>query len=265
MEGDSDWDTHLALVATLSDPQRRPSTEARQARRWALAGLVRCGTCGSRMDGRAQNRAVASGGTSERRQYVCNSANGGCSTVAITAPDLERHVIGWALDNAPEPDAEPDRGRASATAGDDADALRRLRELEERKRGLGGAYAEGLMTPAQVREATVLLDREIAETRGHLSSAERVPQPRTYLRTVGQFWDFVEGKTSELPAEGAEATNEFLRWAIDRVSVGPARARGIRFDESRVEITPRSELATGRKSRPGTGRKGRSRRSRSST
>jgi site-specific DNA recombinase len=235
-----DWETHLALVELLSDPQRRPAVEYRQSRRWPLAGLVRCGRCGSRMDVRSQTRPLAGGGAATRRQYVCSSRNGGCSEVAITAPDLERHVVAWALDNVPEP--EPEEARRPEQAAGETEVVRRLRELEERKRGLGGAYGEGLMTAAQVHEATVVLDAEIATARQQLAAAES-PRPRTLwkdrVRRMDEWWDFMEGRSAELDPEEAEGLNEFLRWAVDRVTVGPARARGVRFDPSRVSIRPR--------------------------
>jgi hypothetical protein len=56
---------------------------------------------------------------------------------------------------------------------------------------------------------------------------------------MDEWWDFMEGRSAELDPEEAEGLNEFLRWAVDRVTVGPARARGVRFDPSRVSIRPR--------------------------
>jgi len=236
------WETHLALVELLNDPLRRPAVEYRQSRRWPLAGLVRCGRCGSRMDVRSQARALAHGGTATRRQYICSSRNGGCSEVAITAPDLERHVVEWALDNVPE--SEPEEVRRPEQAAGEAEVVRRLRELEERKRGLGGAYAEGLMTAAQVHEATVVLNTEIATARHQLAAVES-PRPRTpwkdRVRRMDEWWDFMEGRTAELDPEEAEGLNEFLRWAVDRVTIAPARARGVRFDPRRVEVVLRSK------------------------
>jgi DNA invertase Pin-like site-specific DNA recombinase len=65
---------HDLLTLRLTDPTRRTiETKARQVgRRHVLAGIVRCGRCGCRLDGKVQHRA-----NGDRRQYVCTSANGG--------------------------------------------------------------------------------------------------------------------------------------------------------------------------------------------
>lgn len=227
-----DQDTHALLNSILRDPQRIPLTEARQSRRWALAGLVSCGACGTRMNGRTTMRQLRRGGEVERRRYVCASGRGGCGRVGITAPDLERHVIAAALDR-PEPvwPEEP----SPAIDEVDSQVVSQLRGLQDRKRELGVAFAEGQMTPAQVAAATESLDAQIGELRRSVPPAEP-RRPRTYLRTWGQFEDFMEGGADELTAE-VEATNETLRWLIEDVRVAPASRSGVRFETSRVEIT----------------------------
>jgi DNA invertase Pin-like site-specific DNA recombinase len=224
-----DADTHEALVAFLGNSQRRPLTEARQARRWALAGLVRCGSCGGRMDGRARTRKLRDGGKTVWRQYVCSSRAGGCGKIAIVAPDLERLVMRLALDQ-PEPEWPEERPQEPAV---DPAVLRKLAELHERVRSFGPAAGLGLMTPTQVKDATDVAEAEIRALRGSIPRAE--PQgPKTYIRTIGQFWDFMDGAVSEPPE--AEGINDALRWVIREVRVQPARSRGVRFDPTRVRI-----------------------------
>jgi DNA invertase Pin-like site-specific DNA recombinase len=226
-------DEHAAIVALMRDPARRPQIVA--ARRWALAGLVRCGRCGCRMQGNAQTRQLKRGGAALRRRYVCSTGAGGCSSVGITAPDLERHVISLAL-GAPEPEWEEVRPLADVGAA----ALRRLRELEQLKRELGVAYAQEQMTPAQVAAATEVLDREVGEVQRSLTTAAPQRRHRGHIRRVGEFWEFMDGLTGEPAADEVEGLNEWLRSVVREVRISPARAQGVRFDTSRVEVALRA-------------------------
>ena len=102
---------HELLNLKLNDPSRRRRVPALTEQRHVLAGLVFCGECGSRMGGRVQKRK-----NGRRRQYVCNSANGGCSRVGITAPDLEFFVIErahgyWEAKLGAEQDGRPEVSR----------------------------------------------------------------------------------------------------------------------------------------------------------
>ena len=225
-------DDHLALSALLRDSQRRPSAE-KTGQRWPLAGLCVCGRvgpngpCGVKLQGKSQARSPGD----TRRMYVCSGRAGGCASLGITAPDLERHLISLALE-LPEPlplaQYVPDEVRAKL--------LRQLRELEDRKRNLGLAFASGDMTAPQVRAATEVMDEEIASLQESLPPVDG-PRRHRYAKSIGDFWDFIEGRTKELPEEDREPVNAWLRSVIREVRVNPARARGIRFDASRVEVT----------------------------
>lgn len=236
-----DRDTHEALVAMLlGQPGRDLADDHRQIlRSWPLAGIVRCGECGQRMNGSAQERTRKSGEVVERRYYSCGVASGGCASVSIAAQYLERHVIEWALENAPDPGEDAGRAAAVPTA-DQSEALRTLRDLEERKRGLGGAYAEGLMTAAQVKEATVRLDADISRARAALTPVDSPRPTHAHLRRADAFWDFVEGRSAKLPQDEVEDLNAWLRWCVERVTVRKAKSKGARFDPARVRIEPRA-------------------------
>lgn len=230
-------DEHELLSVRLTDPSRRPVERSdRQARRWALAGFVYCALCGTRMDGRAQNRQLKSGEVRERRQYVCNSANGGCSRVGITAPDLERHVLAIALEkirSMPEP--EPDDPTPVPTERE-AELLRKMRELEERKDRIGDAIADGL-DPRQAQRSLSKLDEQLKTLRSELGQhATRPRRTRRYLATLDAPDRFLAGELSELPPEWLHAAHDLLADLGGRVKVKPARRQGVRFDPSRVEI-----------------------------
>lgn len=72
------------LRALLGDPARRTN---RAARRYLLAGLLRCGLCDARLVSRPRSDG--------RRRYVCAKGPGlvGCGGVAILADDLEQWLV----------------------------------------------------------------------------------------------------------------------------------------------------------------------------
>jgi site-specific DNA recombinase len=146
---------HELLKLKLNDPSRRPRVTPRTDQRHVLAGLVFCRECGSRMGGRVQNRK-----NGRRRQYVCNSANGGCSRVGITAPDLEFYVIERAYGRWEARLAAEGESEAEPSEVDDG-LLRELAELKTRKADLGTLFADGLMDASQVHAATKRLDERI--------------------------------------------------------------------------------------------------------
>jgi site-specific DNA recombinase len=227
-------DEHTLVTAALSDPQRRrgPRSE-RQVRRWALAGSVFCGQCGQRMDGRTQNRP-----SGLRRQYVCNSANGGCSRVGIDAVGLERLVLSEAYDRADGLEDEPDR-REPATSEAESEVLAQMRELEERRDQLADDLADGVLDRRTWQRAVRRIDDHLAELRGEIARATARPRrgPRTYVWAPGTPEDFFEGRVSELPDPWPAQFAALCGWLGCRIEVSKARARGIRFDPSRARIT----------------------------
>lgn len=230
-----DRDTHAALVATLAGNGKERAHEARRVMKWPLASIVFCADCGRRMQGALQQQLQKDGKTrKERRTYACGVATGGCGGVAIAAHRIERMIIQQAMEIAPE--VEESAGRpVELSTEQEKEALQKLRQLEDRKRALGGAYAEGLMTPAQVKEATVGLDAEIARLRPALVVSERLPT-FSHLRVAADFWDFMEGRTPKLPEAEAETVNEWLRWCVGRVVVRKAKRKGAAFDPGRVSV-----------------------------
>lgn len=229
-------DEHEALRARLNDPSRLVIERVdRQAKRWVLAGFVRCGNpeCESRLDGKTQHRSLRDGTPAVRQQYVCTSANGGCSKIAITAPDLERHVLAAALErmkDVPEPEPPaPER---------QTELLAELRTLEQRKDGLAHELADGL-DPRVVRTATADINARLAVLRAELARQAARSKPRRPKLWVSLDApdEFIDGSLPELPPEWIDATRSLLDYLGAAITVGRARSRGVRFDESRVSIT----------------------------
>jgi hypothetical protein len=189
------------------------------------------------MSGRVQNRK-----NGRRRQYVCNSGNGGCSRVGITAPDLELFVIEraygyWEAKLAEEQDDD------SESAEVDEELLRELAELKTRKTNLGLDYAEGLMDATQVHAASKRLDERISAIEKSMST--QLDRVGTAAASWSTFFANLEQdaaewesqlRAGELHRDEAAETNLWLRSLIRRVEVSKARAQGIRFDPERVSI-----------------------------
>lgn len=236
------WDSilseaeHELLKLKLNDPTRRPRVRATNEQRHVLAGLVFCKECGSRMGGREQTRR-----NGKRRQYVCNSANGGCSRVGITAPDLEMYVIErahgrWELRLA-------EGGNGSNRDPVDDGLLRELAELKNRKADLGTLFADGLMDATQVHAATKRLDERIGAIEKLMSTQLDRARPHAtswsdFLANLDRDADewAAQLRAGELPGEEAAETNLWLRSLVSRIEVSKARAQGVRFDPGRVAI-----------------------------
>jgi site-specific DNA recombinase len=235
-------DQHLLLVARLNDPSRRPiEREYTATRRWLLTGFVVCGRCGSKLAGRAQNRPTKTG-TTERRQYVCSSAQGGCSRLGITAPDLERYVLSAALarmDEVPAPPPDDDALPPIVTERE-SEALSEMRTLEARKDEMARQLADGLDARV-VKVALGEINARLDGLRAEIGRTTRRPR-RTF--TWMRDWDaperFVAGEITELPPAWHEQTRGLLEYLGCRATIGPARVQGVRFHPSRVEVTWRT-------------------------
>lgn len=243
-------DQHALLQALLTDPSRRPAERAADAvtRKHALAGLLVCGLCGTKLGGRVQTRRLKSGGEVVRRQYTCSSADGGCSSLGITAPDLERFVIEAALKRlGPEDAREAEVPTPPPLDDETLELLAEMRELEERRTHLAEDYADGRLDGRQVQTATRRLDERVAAIQRRLGSRPRRPS-RDYLEHLEEFGAFLDSKESELPRAEAERVNEWLREdVIVKIVVSPARAQGVRFDPARLKITWRAGRSKSRR------------------
>ena len=82
------------LRALLNDPQRRTN---RVARKYLLAGLLRCGACGTTMVARPRE--------DHRRRYVCprDPGRNGCGGTFILADDAETFIVEAVLNRTQQP------------------------------------------------------------------------------------------------------------------------------------------------------------------
>jgi hypothetical protein len=223
--GPARWDAIITPVETarvralLGDPARRLN---RTARRYLLAGLLRCDLCGATLIARPR-------GDGERR-YVCARGPGkpGCGKIAILAEPLERLIQDAVLYRLDSPElAAALRGQAPAT--DDAARLgAELGADEAQLEELAGAYGN-----RQVTFREYLAARRPIEAR--IEAAKRILARQSQLTPVVDYVGdgaTLRGRWASLPLSRQHAIVAAL---LDRAAVASAVRGRTAFDPSRVK------------------------------
>ena len=210
-----------AVVALLADPGRRKSLSNRP--RWLLAGLARCGVCGGTMRSATAHSNRRTG--THRNVYRCATAGGG--HVARTAVPVDEYVAAVAVERLSRADA-----RDLLTTGDDAPDAGELREeslaLRSRLESLALDFADGDLTPAQLRAATERLRERLATVEAQQASTSSAPVLADLVQAedVRAVWD-------GLPLSRRRAVVDLLM----TVTVLPVGRSGNAFDPDAVQIT----------------------------
>ena len=205
------------IRARLADPDRQTN---KTARRYLLAGLLKCSLCGERLVARPR-----AGGL---RRYACAKGPGfsGCGGTYINAEPLEPFIVEavlWRIDS-PELAAalngrqdEPDAERWQA----EADAARA--QLEE----LATAYGEQQITMGELLAARKPIEARLTAARKQLGKLTRTTALDGYLGNrdaLRETWN-----TLDLSRQRA-----IIAAVLDHVEVSPGRGGYNRFDESRL-------------------------------
>ncbi|MGW3658376.1 recombinase family protein [Streptomyces sp. NPDC005151] len=211
-------------------PSRRGSlrsVELREPdREYLLAdGLGLCGECAQHLVG-----SRTSAGTPSYRE-----GRGGCGKVRITASLLEEHVAEHVLGELLRPGAlaamEEARERIAVEAGQ---VRAQIAALQEKRAELAEPYSEGQLS----RDAFVAADRRIGENlkveRARLRYLEQaVGVPLGGVDDLARWWEHA-------PFRSKRALVLLL---LEKVTVYPARARGVRDVDDRVQLTWRTAIA----------------------
>ncbi|WP_326737093.1 recombinase zinc beta ribbon domain-containing protein [Streptomyces sp. NBC_01022] len=193
-------------------------------------GLTECADCGQRMSGSRTGAGSPS--------YRCQSnfeGRGGCGKVRINATRLEDHVAEYVLGELARPGAQAALESARETMATEAQqAIVRIASLEGARTELAGPYAEGQLS----RDAFVAADRRI----GRDLKAERAR-----LRYLEQGVDVPLGGIEDLARWWEHAPFASKRGLVlllvEKIQVRPARARGVRDVDDRVNLVWRTALA----------------------
>lgn len=208
---------HHRLLAAVTRPQRNPA-----AGKALLAGLARCGVCGSTLVTRRRH-------TDRVRYYACEKGPGkqACGHVHITAEATEELAAELALAAIDSPELA--LAIAAEGAESDADGLRaRVRDDEASLAQLTrDHYVERILPRAAFLVARDELEARIAADRRLL---ER--QGGSMLASV---LGAVENAREQWNARDIEWRRAFLASVLDRLEIMPkGKANAGRFDPERV-------------------------------
>jgi site-specific DNA recombinase len=211
--GKAPWPAILAadvadrLAALFADPRRR-SAPASLAVKYLLSGLAICGRCGERM--------FATPSTGGRMLYRCGSTH-----LSRGLADVDNLLTETVIARLSRKDAV-----RLFVADVDLDALRgRAVELRERRDGLAGLLADGLLDVAAVKVQARKLTDEISELARQIAAATSSP-----LAAVAG--------TPDVRAAWHALTLTQQRGILDTlltVTILPA-GKGIGFDPAQVKI-----------------------------
>ena len=157
-----DQDSHVRLVAVLTDPARRTSP-ASSAVRHLLSGLARCGVCGGPM------RALSGGRQGRQPTYVCEKGYHVRRSQAAV-DDLVTAVVVARL-------AQPDAATAFATADDGAaqEAADKAAAVRARLDAAADAYAQGSIDGLQLTRISARLRPELEQATQLARNASAAP------------------------------------------------------------------------------------------
>lgn len=212
-----DHATHQRLRAKLLDPARRTNTTAR---RYLLAGFLRCGRCDARM--------VARPRADKRRAYVCASGPGfgGCGKMGVLAEPLEAEVAGilFAWVDVPAVERAVERARED---GDDQALLDAIQRDEAELEQWAVDAVEQRVTRGQMLAATQRLNARVEATRRQLV--------RRHDDRTAAAWDGQGGALrAAWPGWSLDKKRALLATYIEHITIGPA-IRGLnRFDRDRL-------------------------------
>lgn len=213
-------------------PSRRGSVRLGEAREpdyeyLVSTGTAECSECSTPLTG---------GRTSAQSpSYRCQTSRGGCGKVRINAALLEDHIGEEILGELARPGSRAALEQARDQAEGETQRLRAcIAALEGSRTELAEPYASGAVS----RDAFVAADREITH---------RLKNARSKLRYAEQLAGVPLGGVEDLARwwEHAPRASKrtLLLLLVEKVVVHPARARGVRDVEGRVELVWRTAHA----------------------
>lgn len=210
--------TSERLRALLLDPERRTS---RPVRRYALAGLLRCGKCDTALVSRPR-----SDGT---RRYVCPTGepHGGCGGAVTLADPLERWIaeaVLYRLDS-PQMARAMQGAKRDDAAADDAQA--ELAAAFGRQDELAAMFAAGDITRREWLTAREPIETQVARAKKRVARFSRAPLIDEYVGHSSRLrkrWDSLN----------LDRQRAIIAAVLDHAIVGPAVRGRKTFDPSRI-------------------------------
>lgn len=222
--GPARWDALITptetarLRALLGDPARRLN---RTARRYLLAGLLRCAHCDAKLIARPRDDGA--------RRYVCARVPGrpGCGRIAILAEPLEALIQEAVLYRLDSPEVAAALRGAPADDDEAAAAANALEADENQLEELATAYGNRQVTFAEYLAARRPIEARIEAAKRALARASRLSQVADYVGDAS----VLRARWMDLPLSRQRAIVATL---LDRAVVGAAVRGRTAFDPSRV-------------------------------
>ncbi len=211
--------TTWRLRAVIDDPAR--SGRHRGESDYVLAGLMRCGACGTTL---TSHQASRKGRTV--RRYHCMADRGGCNGVGIIAAPVEELVTEAVLTRLDSPALRKAVARRSKPRNG---AEKALRALEAKEAELGEMWAGGEITRAAWSAARDRLARDIEAARSATSGQVR---EETAASLMGKGAD-LRKRWDRLPTE---TKRTIISTVVEAVTIAPTTKAVNRFDEGRVSV-----------------------------
>jgi DNA invertase Pin-like site-specific DNA recombinase len=204
----------------VHDLLRDPSRRIRWAgRKHLLTGIARCGKCGETVGTGAKARAG-------HVVYTCKHCHG----ISRLQAEVDNWVV-WRVANAL---TQPDAWRAlmSSTRDDAAELRQQEAELRSRLEVLAADFADGVLTPSQLRTATTRIKRHLVDVESQLYG----PHAHRY------FSDVIDADDPRVAFHklSLDQKRELIE-AMVTVTIMPIGHGGSKvFDPLMVEVLPRN-------------------------
>jgi site-specific DNA recombinase len=206
------------IRALLNDPDRRTN---RVARKYLLAGLLRCGKCGTTMVSRPRSDG--------RGRYVCSRDPGrnGCGRTFILADEVDAFIADAVMHRLDTPRLVASMRRRANDDPAVASLIGALDRDQEQLDELATSYGNKEISHREWLAARAPVQARIKTTNATLNRGQRT----TALAGVLDHPDGVAGAYEALPLARQQA---IIKAVLDHVDIGPADHGRNRFDPLRI-------------------------------
>ena len=206
------------IRALLNDPDRRTN---RVARKYLLAGLLRCGNCGATLVSRP--RSDGSG------RYVCTRDPGrdGCGGTFILADEVDAFIADAVVHRLDTPRLAASIRRRNSDDPAMAKIIRTLEHDQEQLDELAASFGRKEITNREWIAARAPIHERIKAANMALNRGQRT----TALAGIFDHPEGVAGAYDALPLARQQAV---IKAVLDHAQIGPAVRGRNRFDPGRI-------------------------------
>jgi DNA invertase Pin-like site-specific DNA recombinase len=206
------------IRALLNDPERRTN---RVARKYLLAGLLRCGNCGTTMVSRPRSDG--------RGRYVCSRDPGrnGCGSTFIVADEVDTFIADAVVHRLDTPRLAASMRRRAADDPVVASVIHELERDQAQLDELAASYGEKEISHREWLAARAPIQARIKTANATLNRGQRT----TALAGILDHPDGVTATYEALPLARQQAV---IKAVLNYAQIGPAVRGRNRFDPGRI-------------------------------